>query len=284
MGTLYVVGTPIGNMEDITLRALRVLREVDLIAAEDTRTTAKLLARYEISTPMVSYFEHNEAMRIEYLLELLSEKDVALVSEAGMPGISDPGYRLIRAAIEADIRVVPIPGPSALIAALAVSGLPTDSFIYLGFLPRRRSARKRTLEALVLEQRTLVAFESPHRLLRSLADIRNVLGDRRIVVAREVTKLHEEYLRGKISEIIAHFQQHHPRGECTLVIAGAEKATGCWDEEAVKTALKRFLGGGVSRKVAIRRIAAESGWPKREVYRLSIENEDSDTYPVDAIS
>ena len=274
MGTLYVVGTPIGNLEDISLRALRILRQVDLIAAEDTRTTRKLLARYGIETPLTSYHEHNKLTKLDYLLETLREKDVALVSEAGMPGLSDPGYELIRAAIERGIPVVPVPGPSALVTALVVSGLPTDSFVYLGFLPRRREERRRLLELVARERRTLVAFEAPHRLLATLADLKEVLGDRRIAIARELTKVHEEVWRGTTGEALARFEETPPRGEFTLVIEGAKEAR--WDEERVRRALRRMLGEGVGTREAVKAVAELAGWPKREVYELALEEGEGD--------
>jgi 16S rRNA (cytidine1402-2'-O)-methyltransferase len=272
MGTLYVVGTPIGNLEDISLRALRILNEVALIAAEDTRQTRKLLARYEITTPLTSYYEHNKLTKLDDILTTLEKKDVALVSEAGMPGISDPGYELIKAAIARGIPVVPIPGPSALVTALSISGLPTDSFVYLGFLPRRQGERRRFLESLVGEKRTLVAFEAPHRLIKSLADLAHVLGDRQIALARELTKIHEEVWRGSLSQALEHFERNPPRGEFTLVIAGARReAQAMWDEEQVRSALAELLGEGLDKKEAIKRVAEAAHWPRRQVYKLAVD-------------
>jgi 16S rRNA (cytidine1402-2'-O)-methyltransferase len=268
MGTLYIVGSPIGNLEDVTLRALRVLKEVALIAAEDTRRTRLLLDRYEIKIPLTSYYEHNKLSKLDYILETLQGGDVALVSEAGMPGLSDPGYELIRAAIERGVPVVPIPGPSALVTALVVSGLPTDSFLYLGFLPRRRAARRRLLAEVAAGRRTLVAFEAPHRLLESLADLAELLGERQMAVGRELTKLHEEIWRGTTQEALAYFQEHPPRGEITLVIAGAATRE-VWDEEKVRAALAELLNSGLRRKEAARQVAQEAGWSAREVYRLA---------------
>ena len=269
MGTLYLVATPIGNLEDITLRALRTLREVDLIACEDTRRTGRLLARYEIKTPLISYYEHNKLTKLGHILDILQMKDVALVSEAGMPGISDPGYELVRAAISAGIAVVPIPGSSAPIAALAVSGLPTDSFVYLGFLPRRRKERRRFLQAIAREKRTLVAFEAPHRLLASLEDMEEVLGDREMTLTRELTKLHEEVIRGSVSHLRAHFKEVRPRGEFTLVIAGAKEEA--WEEEKVREALRELRAGGASGREATREVAQLSGHPRREVYKIWLD-------------
>jgi len=272
MGTLYVVGTPIGNLEDISLRALRILREVTLIAAEDTRQTRKLLTRYEIATPLTSYYEHNKLAKLDDILTTLEEKDVALVSEAGMPGISDPGYELIKAAIARGIPVVPVPGPSALVTALAISGLPTDSFVYLGFLPRRQGERRRLLGSLAGEKRTLVAFEAPHRLRKSLADLADMLGDRQIALARELTKIHEEVWRGSLSQALEHFEQNPPRGEFTLVIAGAgDEAQAAWDEEQVRSALAELLSEGMDKKEAIKRVAKAAHWPRRQVYKVAVE-------------
>jgi 16S rRNA (cytidine1402-2'-O)-methyltransferase len=218
MSTLYVVATPIGNLEDVTLRAIRILREVGLIAAEDTRRTKQLLSAHQIKTPLTSYHEHNKRAKLPYLLRALDHGDLALVSEAGMPGINDPGYDLVLAAIDHEIKVVPVPGPSAILAALAVSGFTTEQFIHLGFLPRTKSARKKLLESIADEPRTIVAFETPHRLRSVLEDMGEVLGERRLTVCREMTKLHEEIFRGTVSQAIEHFAK--PRGEFTLVIEG----------------------------------------------------------------
>jgi 16S rRNA (cytidine1402-2'-O)-methyltransferase len=271
--TLYVVGTPIGNLEDITLRALRILKEVTLIAAEDTRRARILVRRYEIETPVTSYFEGNKLTKLETVLGALDAGDVALISEAGMPGLSDPGYELIRAAIERGYPVVPVPGPSALVTALVVSGLPSDSFLYLGFLPRRRNARRRLLTKVAQECRTLVAFEAPHRLRASLADIEDVLGDRPLAVCRELTKLHEEVWRGIVSEARAYFDEVEPRGEFTLVVGGALEERERWDEGQVQAALEELLAQGMLRPAAARRVAAASGWSRAEVYTLGLEGE-----------
>ena len=222
MPVLYVIATPIGNLEDISLRALRLLREVKLIAAEDTRTTRHLLNAHNIKTPLTSYHEHSKRAKLDYLLNYLEKEDLALVSEAGMPGLSDPGYKLIVAAIERGISVVPIPGASAVITALVVSGLPTDQFIYLGFLPRRKGQRQRLLNSIVDVPKTIVAFETPHRLREALSDIEEILGNRRISICRELTKIHEEIFRGRVSQAREHFAE--PRGEFTLVIEGKTRA------------------------------------------------------------
>jgi len=222
MPVLYVVGTPIGNLEDISLRALRVLREVGLIAAEDTRKIRRLLNAYDIHATLTSYHEHSGKAKLEQLLCHLERDDVALVSEAGMPGLSDPGYDLVVTALDRGILVVPVPGPSAVITALVVSGLPTDQFVYVGFLPRRKGQRQRLLGSICDESRTIVAFESPHRLREALADIGEMLGDRRVSVCRELTKVHEEVFRGSLSQAREHFAQ--PRGEFSLVIEGKTRA------------------------------------------------------------
>jgi len=222
MPVLYVIATPIGNLEDISLRALRLLQEVKLIAAEDTRTTHHLLNAHNIKTPLTSYHEYSKRAKLDYLLNYLEKEDLALVSEAGMPGLSDPGYELIVAAIERGISVVPIPGASAVITALVISGLPTDQFIYLGFLPRRKGQRQRLLSSIVDEPRTIVAFETPHRLREALSDIEEILGNRRLSVCRELTKVHEEIFRDRVSQAREHFVE--PRGELTLVIEGKTRA------------------------------------------------------------
>ena len=222
MSALYVIATPIGNLEDISMRALRLLREVKLIAAEDTRTTRHLLSAHDIKTPLTSYHEHSKRAKLDYLLDFLEREDLALVSEAGMPGLSDPGYDLIVAAIEHGVSVVPIPGASAVITALAVSGLPTDQFLYVGFLPRRKGQRQRILSSILEEPRTIVAFETPHRLSEALLDIEEILGNRRISVCRELTKVHEEIFRGRVSQAREHFIK--PRGEFTLVVEGKTRA------------------------------------------------------------
>ncbi len=220
-GTLYIVSTPIGNLEDITLRALRILKEVDLIAAEDTRRTLLLLRRYGIQTQMTSYFEGNEMKKRESILSRLKEGDrVALVSDAGTPGISDPGYRLIRLAIENSIPVIPVPGPSAVLTALSVSGLPTDAFLFKGFLPNKSKRRRDLLKELEEVRETLIFYESPHRLSETMRDIFEILGDREIVLTRELTKIYEEVLRGTVSEMIKQIGEKKLKGEITLILSG----------------------------------------------------------------
>lgn len=265
MPNLYVVATPIGNLEDISLRALRVLREVRLIAAEDTRKTKRLLKAYDIQTPMTSYHQHNEKAKLDYILNCLKEGDVALVSEAGMPGVSDPGYELIGAANQGGIPVIPVPGPSAVITALVVSGLPTDRFLYLGFLPRRAGARKQALKSAAQETGTLVILEAPHRLRQTLDDLRLVLGDRQMAVCRELTKLYEEVYRGTISQAAARFTE--PRGEFTLVIEGKRDADQPILDKDIEKQLSDMYQRGIKAKEAIASVAAETGLSRRELYR-----------------
>lgn len=265
MPILYVVATPIGNLEDISMRALRVLREVKLIAAEDTRKTRRLLAAYEIKTPMTSYFEHNKITKLDYILDQLKEGDVALVSEAGMPVISDPGYELIAEASNLNIAIVPIPGPSAITTALAVSGLPTDKFTFIGFLPNKAVARRRALEAIKDETGTIIILEAPHRLTATLEDILQILGDRRIAVCRELTKLHEEIFRGRVVGAIKHFTA--PRGEFTLVIEGKGTKKKPKLTDKVERQLHELYLAGASAKEAVATVAGETGLKKKELYQ-----------------
>jgi 16S rRNA (cytidine1402-2'-O)-methyltransferase len=273
VGTLFLVATPIGNLEDITLRALRILGEASCIAAEDTRQTRKLLERYQIRVPVISYHEHNKQARLGEVLARLAQGDVALVSDAGTPALSDPGYELVRAALEAGHGVQAVPGPSAPIAALVASGLPTDAFVFLGYLPRRAAERRAGLQALSEERRTVLAFEVPHRLRQALADLEAVLGsERRLAVARELTKLHEEIFRGTVGAARAHFEAHPARGEITLVIGGATESR-AWDEARVRAALVESRRLGTPPSQAARSLAEASGWSRRQVYRLSMELE-----------
>jgi 16S rRNA (cytidine1402-2'-O)-methyltransferase len=265
MPILYVVATPIGNLEDISPRALRILREVKLIAAEDTRKTRNLLTHFDIKTPLTSYFEHNKVTKLDYILAQLKENDVALVSDAGMPGISDPGYELISAASQQDITVVPVPGPSAIISALAVSGLPTDSFKYIGFLPPRSTARRRALEEISEETASIVVLEAPHRIPDMLQDVLAVLGDRRIAVCRELTKLHEEVFRGTVAEAIKHFAA--PRGEFTIVIAGRSAKEKPAMTVDIASRLRELQRKGVPAKEAVAGLAEETGLKKKELYQ-----------------
>jgi len=262
---LYIVATPIGNLEDISLRALRTLREVKLIAAEDTRRTRKLLNAYDIKTPTTSYYEHNKLAKLDYILDCLKEGDVALVSDAGMPGISDPGYELIVAAGQRGIPLVPIPGPSVVTTALVVSGLDTGQFRYLGYLHNKAGARRRQLQSIAGEYATIVVFETPHRLPAALKDILTVLGDRRMAVCRELTKLHEEVFRGTVSGAIDHFTA--PRGEFTLVIEGSREPEKPQLTDEVKKQLNEMKESGVGAKEAVARVAAETGLSRKELYQ-----------------
>jgi 16S rRNA (cytidine1402-2'-O)-methyltransferase len=263
-GRLYVVATPIGNLEDITYRAVRVLGEVDLIACEDTRQTRKLLDHYGIQKPAVSYHEHNETERAEELAERLREgAAIALVSDAGAPLVSDPGYRLVRAAIERGIAVYPIPGPSAVVAALSASGLPTDSFRFAGFLPHKPGQRMKALDAIADEHATVIFYEAPHRILESLEAVEQALGDRPVVVAREITKIHEEFLRGTATEVRA-ASRDSVKGEITLLIGKATAPPP--DDTPLEEAVGALERVGVPRMEAIKQVARRRGLPKREVY------------------
>jgi 16S rRNA (cytidine1402-2'-O)-methyltransferase len=267
MGTLYLVATPIGNLEDLSKRAERLLSTAVLIAAEDTRQTAKLLNHFNIHTPLTSYFEHNKLTKVEQIVAALEKGDVALVSDAGTPALNDPGYELVRSALARGYPVSPVPGPCAPVAALVASGLPTDAFLYLGYLPRKSSERRRKLNSLSAYPFTLLFLEAPHRLVAALEDILAVLGDRELAVARELTKLHEEIFRGPASAALAHFTAHPPRGELTLVIAGKTSETVRWSAEALEAALGAALAEGQPPARLASRLAAESGWPRREIYQ-----------------
>ena len=265
MPSLYVVATPIGNLEDISLRALRVLREASLIAAEDTRKTKRLLNAYDIKTPLTSYFEHNKLAKLETVLGELEKGDVALVSEAGMPGISDPGYELIAEAGRRGIEVVPVPGANAAVTALAASGLPTDRFTFAGFLPGRAAARRKALEGLAGEPGTLVLYEAPHRVSAALDDILAVLGDRRISVCRELTKLHEEVFRGTVSGARRHFTA--PRGEFTLVIEGRGSREKPAVTDDIEEQLQRLQHEGATAREAVAAVAGATGLSRKELYK-----------------
>lgn len=269
MGTLFLVATPIGNLEDITFRAVRVLREAALIAAEDTRTTRVLLDRYEIATPTTSYHEHTSVSRADAILEALETGDVALVSDAGTPGINDPGYELIVAAIARGHAVSPIPGACAAVAALAASGLPTDQFIFAGFAPRRKSALTTWVAGLRNERRTTLIYESPHRVEETLRTLAAAYPDRPVCIAREMTKRFEEFWRGTCADAIAHLEAQPPRGEFVLVIGGAVEAeVTAWEVAEVEAALRERLKKGYSGRDAAAEVAGLSGWPRREVVRL----------------
>jgi 16S rRNA (cytidine1402-2'-O)-methyltransferase len=265
-GCLYVVATPIGNLEDITYRAVRVLGEVDLIACEDTRQTRKLLDHYGIRKPAISYHDHNESERAEELAgKLAAGVKIALVSDSGVPLVSDPGYRLVRAAIEGGVAVLPIPGPSAAITALSASGLPTDSFRFGGFLPHKLGQRVKALETIATEHATVIFYEAPHRILESLEAVEQVLGERPVVVARELTKIHEEFLRGTAAEIYAQLAARDSvKGEITLLIGKATAPP--LDETPIEEAVGALERAGVPRMEAIKQVARRRGLPKREVY------------------
>jgi 16S rRNA (cytidine1402-2'-O)-methyltransferase len=270
MAALYLVSTPIGNLEDITLRALRTLKEVKLIAAEDTRKTRQLLMSYNIKTPTTSYHEHNKLTKLDYILNRLERDDVALVSDAGMPGISDPGFELISAVVKQHIHIVPIPGPSAITSALVASGLPADSFCYLGFLPHKSGDRKKMLKIRSSEKSTLVLFESPHRIIASLKDMMDIWGNRQVAVCRELTKIYEEIFRGTLSQAIEHFTA--PRGEFTLVIAGNPESAKAVINNDITKQLAELKKSGVISKEAIRQIVEETGLSRKELYQAWIKN------------
>ena len=273
MGTLYLVATPIGNLEDMSARAIRILREAILIAAEDTRHTGKLLKHFEIKTPLTSYFEHNKLGKLDSILEQLSIGDVALVSDAGSPAINDPGYELVRAALASDFDVIPVPGASAPIAALTVSGLPTDSFIYLGYLPHKTSERHKRLQEVEGHPYTMIFLESPYRIVEALEDILSILGDRQICVAREMTKMFEEYWRGDVSGAVTYFKSQPARGEFTLVVAGkAKDENEIWTAEQMQNAIEVELQNEKSAKEISVELSKQSGWNKKEIYALINQN------------
>lgn len=269
MGTLYLVATPIGNLEDMSPRAIRVLHEASLIAAEDTRHTGNLLKRFEIQTPLTSYFEHNKLSKLDFILDKLSSGDVALVSDAGTPAINDPGYELVRAALASGFDVRPVPGPSAPVAALSVSGLPTDSFLYLGYLPHKKTERRKFVGQIADLSYTLIFLESPHRILESLEDLLASLGDRRVCVAREMTKMFEEYWRGTLSGAVEYFKSKEVRGEFTLVVEGKTKEESRkWTDEELMKAIEKESRGEKSAKALSAELSERSGWSKKDVYRL----------------
>lgn len=270
-GCLYLVGTPIGNLEDITLRALRILKEVGQIACEDTRHTQKLLAHYDIHKPLVSYHEHNEVKRAQELAAAMEQgAKIGLVSDAGMPLVSDPGHRLVALCLEKQIPVVPIPGPSALLASLSASGMPTEEFLFVGFLPARTGERRRALERLRIEERTIILYEAPHRVAECVADALEILGDRPACLAREVTKLHEEFLRGKLSEILDSLEGHTVRGEITLIlgppIAADARAHGDSSQTLAARVEELMQQAKLDRKEALKLAAKERGLTRRAAY------------------
>lgn len=276
MGDLYLCATPIGNLEDITLRALRVLKEVDLIAAEDTRQTKKLCSHYDITTPLTSYHEHNKQQKGQYLIEQLKTgKNIAVVTDAGMPGISDPGYDLVILAVEAGIKVVPLPGAVAAVSALVVSGLPTEQFVFLGFLPRAGKKRKNELLRLAAEERTMIFYEAPHRLRKTLEDFLHALGNRQIVIGRELTKKYEEFWRGELIAALDYFQE--PKGEITIVLAGNENSQ---PEEifsgSVEEEIELLLSQGMEKMECFKKIAKRRKMSKSEVYSIYLQNKKAD--------
>lgn len=271
MGILYLVATPIGNLEDISARALRILSQVSLIAAEDTRHTGKLLAHFQIHTPLTSYHEHNKLSKLEKILASLEHGDVALVSDAGMPALNDPGYELVRAVLAAGYRLSPVPGPSAPLAALVCSGLPTDAFLYLGYLPRKAADRRRLLKEVSGLTYTLIFLETPHRMAEALQDLENVLEDRQICVGRELTKLYEEIYHGTISQAQAHFSLQPMRGEFTLVVAGRSTHQEIWEEAQLIEAIQAELSEDVSATQIAADLANRSGWLRREIYQKILE-------------
>lgn len=272
-GKLYLVGTPIGNLEDITLRAIRILTEVDLIAAEDTRRTGKLLHHLQINTPQISYHQHSSTARIDELISRLEQGDnIALVTDAGMPSISDPGIKLVQAAIALLIDVIPVPGGTAAISALAASGLATDRFIFEGFLPPKEKQRLARLDLLRSETRTVVLYEAPHRLVKTLKDLVTVVGEEReIVLARELTKIHEEFWRGSLKKAIATYTyDRQPKGEYTLVLKGETESNLIMSEDEVKLELKQLLDQGMTRSQASRQLAKSTNLSRREIYQLDL--------------
>jgi len=272
-GILYIVATPIGNLEDITFRALRVLREVDVIAAEDTRHTQILLSHHDIHTPLTSYHEHNEKTKAQELVTRLARgKNIALVSDAGTPAISDPGFRLVVQAIRAGVRIIPIPGASALTAVLSATGLPTDRFVFEGFLPAKKKLRRERLQTLRDETRTLIFYEAPHRLKDTLDDIHELLGNREAVLAREVTKIHEEFLRGPVSALVRELGSGEVRGEVTLIISGSAGESRV-NEDLLKAEIRELKGQGLRVKEIAEVLGEKFGYSKKDIYRLAFSSQ-----------
>jgi 16S rRNA (cytidine1402-2'-O)-methyltransferase len=271
MGTLYMVATPIGNLEDMTFRAVRVLKEVMLIAAEDTRKSGRLLKHFEIETSMTSYFEYNKLSKLERILTTLDFADVALISDAGTPGISDPGYELVRAALNAGHEVVPIPGASAIITALSASGLPTNRFTFLGFLPRKQNEREAILRKLASVPETLIFYEAPHRIRETIDELVSIFGpEREVVLARELTKRFEEFWRGDLADAAGHLVTDTPRGEFTVLLAGAAKENK-WNDDGVQTALLALAADGITGSRAVKKVAKLSKRPKSQIYDLWLQ-------------
>jgi 16S rRNA (cytidine1402-2'-O)-methyltransferase len=270
MGILYLVATPIGNLEDMSPRAIRILREAVLIAAEDTRHTGVLLKHFEIETKLTSYFEHNKLKKIDLILSHLEKGDVAVVSDAGSPAINDPGYELVKATLASGYDVRPVPGPSAPIAALTVSGLPTDSFLYLGYLPHKATERRQFVGRIANSPYTLIFLESPYRITEALEDILSVLGDRQICVAREMTKMFEEYWRGTASGALEYFKSQPARGEFTLVLSGEQNVVKRWAESELQAAIRLETEAGKKSREIAAELAEQSGWSRKEIYQKII--------------
>jgi 16S rRNA (cytidine1402-2'-O)-methyltransferase len=271
-GILYICPTPIGNLEDITLRTIKVLNEVDLIAAEDTRHTLKLLNHYNIKKPLISYHEHNKITAGEKILEEIKKgKNIALVTDAGMPGISDPGEDIIKRCIEENIELVALPGPTAFVLALVLSGLSTESFVFEGFLPSKGKERKDRLNKLKNETRTIILYEAPHRIISLLKDLLEALGNRKIAISRELTKIHEETFRGTIQEAIEKFESQNPKGEFVLVVEGTDVEEQSFDHISIKEHIKMYMDEGLSKKESIKKVAKERNIPKSQVYREGID-------------
>lgn len=271
-GILYICPTPIGNLEDITLRTIKVLNEVDLIAAEDTRHTLKLLNHYNIKKPLISYHEHNKITAGEKILEEIKKgKNIALVTDAGMPGISDPGEDIIKRCIEENIELVALPGPTAFVLALVLSGLSTESFVFEGFLPSKGKERKDRLNKLKSETRTIILYEAPHRIISLLKDLLETLGNRKIAISRELTKIHEETFRGTIQEAIEKFESQNPKGEFVLVVEGTDVEEQSFDHISIKEHIKMYMDEGLSKKESIKKVAKERNIPKSQVYREGID-------------
>jgi 16S rRNA (cytidine1402-2'-O)-methyltransferase len=273
---LYLIATPIGNLDDISARALKTLQEVTLILAEDTRRTGKLLAHYGIKTPLSSYYEHNKIIKLPEILERLEKGNLALVSDAGTPLLNDPGHELVQSALTAGHDVSPIPGPSAPLSALIVSGLPADAFLYLGYLPRKDSDRRQKIKEIAELPYTIIILEAPHRLLTTLTALFTELGDRQIAVARELTKMYEEVQRGMISEIVEQFRDRKPRGEFTLVIEGFYPMVETWSVEKLETEIEVRMINNQPVSTVAKEISSKSGWPRRKIYNLIIEYQQKD--------
>jgi 16S rRNA (cytidine1402-2'-O)-methyltransferase len=270
-GTLYLVATPIGNLEDITLRAIRIMKEVSLIAAEDTRHTRVLLEKYAVSTPLTSLYDQIEREKSHMVIErLLKGDDVAYVSDAGTPGISDPGFILVREAVSMGIKVSPIPGASALLSSICVSGLPMETFVFMGFLPSRKSQRTKMLRETAAKEKTAIIYESPRRLFDLLNDIAEIWGDREVVISRELTKIHEEFIRGSVKEALSELQSRAVKGEITLIVAGSSKELTAFSDEAIIKRAKELFGSQeeLTLRDVVDRVAKETQAPRRRVYQL----------------